>query len=100
MDIPSLWDSLKRNAVLLAIIIAGVWWLGRWSTAALETLALGAAVSAAATITAGIATWAYTRLDLVRTGDTSAISRIYLGVAICYGLVVLGNMVVMLAPDR
>lgn len=100
MDLLDVLGLLKRNAVLVAIVIGALWWLGRWSSAALETIALGAAVSAAATLTASLAVWAFTRLDLVRSGDTAALSRIFLGVAICYGLVALGNMVVMLTPDR
>lgn len=95
MDLSTFWRTLGRHGALVGLVGVALWWLGRWQTEALQTIALGAAVCGAAVLTASLATWAFTRLDLVAAGDTGALSRIFLGVCLLYGLVALGNMAVL-----
>lgn len=98
MDPASILDLVKRHGALLAVLGLALWWLDRWAPTTLKAIAVGAATSAAAVLTAGLAVWAFTRLDLVREKRTDVIARVFLGIAIIYGLTLLGNLAVLVAP--
>jgi len=92
-DIEKVFDSIKRNAVWILIIILALM-LIRIDTTEIRTFILIVITECIAMALSGVAQYVYTRIDFTKESANNNLGYIFLGVHICVGLIILGVYIV------
>ena len=92
-DIEKVFDSIKRNAVWILLIVIALM-LIRIDTTEIRTFILIVITECIAMALSGVAQYVYTRIDFTKESANNNLGYIFLGVHICVGLIILGVYIV------
>lgn len=82
-------DWVQRHILVIILLAVGAWFIG-FEKETLRTIITCVLIGCACVIFSGITTYAYTKLNLIQEGNTDALSRIYMGNCLLFGLVCAG----------
>lgn len=92
-DFEKVFDSIKRNAVWILLIIFAIMMINI-ETTEIRTFILIVITECIAMALSGVAQFVYTKIDFTKETATNNLGYIFLGVHICVGLIILGVYIV------